>query len=82
MAKKQGLYRGSLVTLAAVATVGAMAAPTPINLNINYSDHIEGFGNALKTAISDNIGMLLVVLALVITFGWVWNHLRRMGRSL
>lgn len=77
---KKGLFRGSLVVSAAVASVAAFA--TPVNLNINYSDHIEGFGDALKTAISNNIGMLLVVLAMVITFGWVWNHLRRMGRSL
>jgi hypothetical protein len=77
---KKGLCRGSLVVIACVASVAAFA--TPVNLNINYSDHIEGFGDALKTAISNNIGMLLVVLAMVITFGWVWNHLRRMGRSL
>jgi hypothetical protein len=76
----KSILRGTLVSLGALATGAALA--TPPDLNINYSTHVNAFGAALKNVITTNMGVLFLILAMVIGFGFIWNHVRRMGRSL
>jgi len=81
--RNSGLRRTMLrVGLIVSAVTAACMSLAVGEFNIDYTTDVTTFATYVKTMITDNVGVLLGIMALAVGFTFIWRHVRGLARSI